>query len=120
MNFLSIRMITTDIRRLVAFYEQVTAVTPRWFTDDFAELPLGACTLAIASEGTMAQFAAGAARGGQNSSLIVEFLVGDVDALHLRLRQGIVSEVLQEPTTMPWGNRSVLFRDPDGNLVNLY
>jgi hypothetical protein len=21
---------------------------------------------------------------------------------------------------MPWGNRSVLFRDPDGNLVNLF
>jgi hypothetical protein len=25
-----------------------------------------------------------------------------------------------EPTTMPWGNRSALFRDPDGNLVNLF
>ncbi|NOU86214.1 VOC family protein, partial [Paenibacillus sp. LMG 31460] len=21
---------------------------------------------------------------------------------------------------MPWGNRAVLFRDPDGNLVNLF
>jgi hypothetical protein len=21
---------------------------------------------------------------------------------------------------MPWGNRSILFRDPDGNLVNLF
>ena len=21
---------------------------------------------------------------------------------------------------MPWGNRSFLFRDPDGNLVNLF
>ncbi|WP_331460662.1 VOC family protein [Arthrobacter sp. zg-Y750] len=25
-----------------------------------------------------------------------------------------------EPATMPWGNRSTLFRDPDGNLVNLF
>jgi len=24
------------------------------------------------------------------------------------------------PSTMPWGNRSTLFRDPDGNLVNLF
>jgi hypothetical protein len=24
------------------------------------------------------------------------------------------------PTTMPWGNRSLLIRDPDGNLVNLF
>ena len=22
--------------------------------------------------------------------------------------------------TMPWGNRSLLFRDPDGNLVNFF
>jgi len=25
-----------------------------------------------------------------------------------------------EPTTMPWGNRSLVLRDPDGNLVNLF
>jgi hypothetical protein len=28
--------------------------------------------------------------------------------------------LVQEPTTMPWGNRSLLFRDPDGNLVNFF
>ncbi|GMA26544.1 hypothetical protein GCM10025864_43030 [Luteimicrobium album] len=25
-----------------------------------------------------------------------------------------------EPRDMPWGNRSLLLRDPDGNLVNLF
>jgi len=25
-----------------------------------------------------------------------------------------------EPTDMPWGNRSVILRDPDGGLVNLF
>jgi hypothetical protein len=25
---------------------------------------------------------------------------------------------VNEPTTMPWGNRSLLLRDPDGNLVD--
>ncbi len=24
------------------------------------------------------------------------------------------------PTDQPWGNRSMLFRDPDGNLINFY
>jgi hypothetical protein len=28
--------------------------------------------------------------------------------------------LVQEPTTMPWGNRSLLFRDPDGTLVNFF
>jgi len=31
-----------------------------------------------------------------------------------------VATVLYEPTIMPWGNCSILFRDPDGNLVNLF
>lgn len=120
MNFLSIRVITGDTKRLVTFYERVTGLTAHWFTDDFAELAVGACVLAIASERTMAQFAEGAARGADNRSVIVEFLVKDVDADYARLQRGVISEVLQTPTTMPWGNRSLLFRDPDGNLVNLY
>jgi Glyoxalase/Bleomycin resistance protein/Dioxygenase superfamily len=31
-----------------------------------------------------------------------------------------VEDFVSEPTTMPWGNRSLLFRDPDGNLVNFF
>ncbi|HEX5204124.1 MAG TPA: VOC family protein [Actinoplanes sp.] len=36
-----------------------------------------------------------------------------------RLRDA-VGDVVQEPATMPWGNRSLLLRDPDGTLVNLF
>jgi hypothetical protein len=32
----------------------------------------------------------------------------------------IGNSLVQEPTTMPWGNHSLLFRDPDGNLVNFF
>ncbi|MBV9171909.1 MAG: hypothetical protein JOZ81_17690 [Chloroflexi bacterium] len=32
----------------------------------------------------------------------------------------LVSDWVQQPSTMPWGNRSILFRDPHGNLVNLF
>jgi catechol 2,3-dioxygenase-like lactoylglutathione lyase family enzyme len=51
--------------------------------------------------------------------MIIEFLVDDVDSEYERLKP-LVSDWVQEPTTMPWGNRSILFRDPDGNLVNLF
>jgi hypothetical protein len=27
---------------------------------------------------------------------------------------------MKEPTTMPWGHRSLLFGDPDGNLVDFF
>jgi catechol 2,3-dioxygenase-like lactoylglutathione lyase family enzyme len=42
-----------------------------------------------------------------------------VDRQFARLR-GLGVEFVLEPTTQPWGNRSALFRDPDGNLVNLF
>lgn len=29
-------------------------------------------------------------------------------------------ELVAEPATMPWGNRSLLLRDPDDSLVNLF
>ena len=53
--------------------------------------------------------------------MIIEFLVDDVDAARQHLA-GVVEDegFVQEPTTMPWGNRSLLFRDPDGNLVNFF
>lgn len=67
----------------------------------------------------MTLFAAGAAVGGQNRSVIIEFQVADVDVVYEDLKS-VVSEFVQQPTTQPWGNRSVLVRDPDGNLVNLF
>jgi predicted enzyme related to lactoylglutathione lyase len=119
MNFVSIRIITDDIRRLVGFYEAITGFAPIWYTEDFAELATPACTLAIASSRTMALFATGAARAADNHSAIIEFRVGDVDEEYRKLA-GIIGDVVQEPATMPWGNRSLLFRDPDGNLVNFF
>ena len=119
MNFVSIRIITEDTQRLVTFYQQATGVAATWYTEDFAELTTPSCTLAIAHRRTMDLFAAGAAHPADNHSVIVEFRVGDVDAEYQRLAS-LVGKPVQEPTTMPWGNRSLLFRDPDGNLVNLF
>jgi len=90
-----------------------------WYTDDFAEVSTPAATLAIGSARTVPLFAPGAARPADNHSVILEFLVDDVDAAYKELADTL-GDVVQEPTTMPWGNRSLLFRDPDGNLVNFF
>ena len=119
MDFASIRVITNDVRRLVGFYELATGLPARWATDDFAELVTPSCTLAIASTRTMQLFGTGAARPADNHSVIIEFRVDDVDKEYEKLKD-VVGAFVQEPTTMPWGNRSVLFRDPDGNLVNFF
>ncbi|MGA2127155.1 MAG: VOC family protein [Xanthobacteraceae bacterium] len=119
MNLVSMRIITDDMRRLVGFYESMTGLSATWYTDDFAELVTRSCTLAIGSTRTMDLFGAGAARPADNHTVIIEFRVDDVDQEFERLKEA-VGEFVQEPTTQPWGNRSLLFRDPDGNLINLF
>jgi len=118
-NFASVRVITDDVERLVRFYEAAVGRPATRYTEDFAEVVTPSCTLAIGSTRTMALFGAGAARPAANHSAILEFHVDDVDAEYDRLRD-LVGDVVQTPTTQPWGNRSLLFRDPDGNLVNLF
>jgi catechol 2,3-dioxygenase-like lactoylglutathione lyase family enzyme len=120
MNFASVRLITADIRRLAGFYGDITGIAPTWYTDDFVELAAPGCTLAIGSTRTLAFFGGDIARPAANQSAIIEFRVADVDATFRRIEGTIASGLVQEPTTMPWGNRSLLFRDPDGTLVNFF
>lgn len=119
MDFISIRIITDEVARLTGFYERATSVQADWSGEDFAELRTSRATLAIASTRTVALFAPGAARPTDNHTVIVEFLVDDVDSAYQNLA-GLVEDFVSGPTTMPWGNRSFLFRDPDGNLVNFF
>jgi predicted enzyme related to lactoylglutathione lyase len=119
MQLVSVRVITDDVARLAAFYEQVTGLDARRPAEQFAELVGPSCTLAIGSAETMALFSAGAAVPESNRSVIIEFLVEDVDREYERLAD-LAREIVQKPTTMPWGNRSLLLLDPDGNLVNLF
>lgn len=119
MDFVSIRIITSDVARLAEFYEKATGVPATWATEDFAELKTPSATLAIAGTRTVPLFAPGSARPADNHSVIIEFLVDDVDRVHENLT-GLGTDFVNEPTTMPWGNRALLFRDPDGNLVNFF
>jgi catechol 2,3-dioxygenase-like lactoylglutathione lyase family enzyme len=125
MDLVSIRVITEDVERLASFYERVTGLPATRASEDFAELSTKAGTLAIGSTRTVPVFAPGApgapgaARAAANQSVIIEFLVDDVDAVYDNLT-GYVHDFVSEPTTMPWGNRSLLLRDPDGNLVNFF
>jgi predicted enzyme related to lactoylglutathione lyase len=119
MEFASVRIITDDLDRLVGFYETVTGVTAQRLNPVFAEIVMPSCTLAIGHSQTVPLFGEGVARAADNHTVIIEFRVADVDAEHARLTP-LIEDWVQAPTTMPWGNRSILFRDPDGNLVNLF
>lgn len=115
----SLRLISKDIKAAVEFYEQTMGAKARWYTEDFAELSADSITLAIGSTRTMQMFSEGLTEFTGTKSIIIEFMVKNVDEEYERIKS-IASEIIQEPTTMPWGNRSLLFCDPDGNMINFF
>ena len=119
MKLASIRLVTGDIDRLIAFYADLTGVSAVRLAPAFAEIRTGGAVLAISSEQLVRQFNAGAAVAGANRSAIIEFQVDDVDAVLARLVSA-KADVAMPPGDMPWGNRSMLLRDPDGNVVNVF
>ena len=118
MQFASIRLATTDVDRLAAFYESLTGAKAARPAPPFAVLNFGGAQLAISDEATIQRFNAGIVTPAANRGAIIEFQVADVDAARQALAQDI--EIVMEPATMPWGNRSMLLRDPDGNAINIF
>jgi catechol 2,3-dioxygenase-like lactoylglutathione lyase family enzyme len=118
MKLASTRLVTTDVAALAEFYRAVTGISPAG-SGDYLEFRTPGMILALCSQRAIDAYNAGGAKAGANRSSILEFQVEDVDVERSRL-EGIVAEWVLEPTNQPWGNRSMLFRDPDGNLINFF
>ena len=116
MNLVSLRLITDEVKRLVEFYEAVTGLRATRYTDEFAELATQSCVLAIGSKRTMDFFGASAARSTDNHIAIIEFR----DDREYENLKKTIREFVLAPTTQPWRNRAIMFRDPDGNLINYF
>jgi catechol 2,3-dioxygenase-like lactoylglutathione lyase family enzyme len=108
-----------DMAAMRRFYEDVLGfalareLSPRWF-----EYRVGENTLALA---TPSRTAADPPTPQGSAALQLAFRVSpaevDLCAEEL-LQQGV--ELLSPPTDQPFGHRTLFFRDPDGNLLEVY
>jgi uncharacterized glyoxalase superfamily protein PhnB len=119
MKFASVRVVTRHIEGLVEFYQKLSGLEAARPADGFAEIQFEGAVLAISSEHLIKLFNAGAATAAANRSAILEFEVEDVDAVFERMN-ALGTDIVMPATLMPWGNRSLLLRDPDGNLINVF
>lgn len=119
MKFASVRVVTRHIEGLVEFYQKLFGLEAARPADGFAEIQFEGAVLAISSEHLIKLFNAGAATAAANRSAILEFEVEDVDAVFERMN-ALGTDIVMPATLMPWGNRSLLLRDPDGNLINVF
>ena len=108
-------LITPDLDRLLTFYgrllgarevERMPADGPAFYVG----LRLGDSDLGLVADGSADLSAP------QRTILSVE--VPDVDGLLDQVTE-LGGTVLSPPSDMPWGQRVVHLRDPDGNAVNL-
>ena len=111
-------IVTADVPRLARFYETVLGESLAG-SEEYVVFRTPGVALAICSKCASDIYARDAAVPAENRSIIMDFEVDDVDAERRRLGSMITRFVL-EPVTLPWGNRSMLFRDPDGNLINFF
>ncbi|MCF3947314.1 VOC family protein [Acidiphilium iwatense] len=118
MKFASTRLIASDIKNMVSFYEMVTGLSAEWLAPVFAEIIMPGATLAIGAVETVALWKEGSAEPGSNRSAYIEFQVENIDSEYRRLKDKVV--LVHELKTMPWGNKTFQFRDPEGTAVSLY
>ncbi len=114
------RLVTTDVAKLTRFYENVSRSKAEVLNSSYVQFQDEACRgLAIVELASTRAYGEGVAVSGANRSVILDFEVDNVDAEYERLQESVCDWVVQ-PKVMPWGARASVFRDPDGNLINMY
>jgi len=122
MELVQARIVTEDVERSADFYCALVGTSVP-LNEYYVEVPTGASSVGFSkcrfteehSPAGGCTVSLGAVRG----EIILDFVVDDVDEEYERIARLGVEWVLP-PTTQPWGARSMLFRDPEGHLVNVF
>jgi predicted enzyme related to lactoylglutathione lyase len=121
MELVQARFVTDDVPGLAAFYARLVRTTAA-LNDYYVEVPAGPVSVGF-SRRRFTEYPAdltgppgGPRRPG---TFILDFQAEDADAEYPRIAALGVDWVMR-PATQPWGNRSMIFRDPQGSLINVF
>jgi catechol 2,3-dioxygenase-like lactoylglutathione lyase family enzyme len=120
MHLVQSRFVTDDVAQLATFYGRLIEKDVV-LNDYYVEVPTGGLSVAFAKcrfteiGATCGATPEQAPRSGES---ILDFRTHDVDEAYARIDRLGVEWVLP-PTTQPWGDRAITFRDPQGHLVNI-
>ena len=119
MELVQSRIVTDDVEAIAGFYRALIGTSVA-LNEFYVEVPAGQVSVGFSkcrfTEDHRAQ--CGSGPGVARGEVIFDFVVDDVDADFKRI-DALGVEWVMAPTTQPWGRRSMLFRDPEGHLVNV-
>ena len=121
MRLVQSRIVTGDVEGLAAFYASLLGASVA-LNEYYVEVPAGPASVGFSKRKFTEYCPDPMARPGPArppGEVILDFLVGDADAEYRRIEAFGVNWVLR-PATQPWGSRSMIFKDPEGNLVNVF
>ena len=120
MDLVQSRIVTDDVERLAAFYARLVRVSVV-LNDYYVEVPTGAASVGFSRRRFTECREDQAARPcspQHRAEIMLDFRAGDADAEYKRISQLGLTWVIQ-PATQLWGCRTMIFRDPAGNLVSV-
>jgi uncharacterized glyoxalase superfamily protein PhnB len=117
MDLVNVHIETERVASLACFYARLVDAAVA-VNDYYVEVPTGCGTVAVSRPRTAGQPDVGPADPCA-AVVVLEFEADDVDGQYERINALGVQWVMP-PTTQPWGNRLMMFRDPCGNLVAVF
>jgi lactoylglutathione lyase len=119
-----ITILTDDVPRLAAFYQHALGFAVKNDSGEYVEMEsagvrFSVCTRAVMAQATGEETYNLAPQGHSFELAFPCATAGDVDAAYTGLLAKGARGV-QPPATMPWGQRTAFFADPDGNIHEIF
>lgn len=122
MRFTHVRLLVYDFTRAFHFWRDSVGLKVLWGDQNgrYADFDANGGRVAIFSGPAMAEAVGARPEGprGPDQAVLI-FAVDDVNAWHARLSERGVAFVSPPTDKRDWGIRVALFRDPEGNLVEI-